>query len=114
VVRPKQAALKEAQAELDVVMAALSEKQAELKKVEDKLAALNADLSAAQAKKANLEVGGNCRNIGTFSPPSHMPLLLLPQPNRHLSFASPPLLYIRWFFHVWDESTQRYIDIDMA
>uniref|UniRef100_A0A061R4I5 Dynein heavy chain 9 n=2 Tax=Tetraselmis sp. GSL018 TaxID=582737 RepID=A0A061R4I5_9CHLO len=55
VVRPKQAALKDAQGQLDVVNAALAEKQAELKSVEDKLEGLNSELLAAQEKKRNLE-----------------------------------------------------------
>jgi dynein heavy chain len=55
VVRPKQAALSGAQAELGVVMAALKEKQDALHEVQSKLDALDAQLLAAQAKKSQLE-----------------------------------------------------------
>jgi dynein heavy chain len=55
VVRPKQAALKRAQEELSVVMAALKEKQDALQEVQDKLDALDAQLSQAKAKKLQLE-----------------------------------------------------------
>jgi len=44
VVEPKRQKLKEAEAEMEVVMSALRTKQAELKEVMDKLAELDADL----------------------------------------------------------------------
>lgn len=55
VVKPKQAALAEAEGELTVVMAALKEKQDALNEVLSKLAALDADLTEKQNRKATLE-----------------------------------------------------------
>eukprot|EP00899_Mesostigma_viride_P002516 jgi/Mesvir1/12265/Mv00478-RA.2 len=55
VVAPKQAALAEAEAEFNELMAVLAVKKAELKEVEDKLAALNANLAEMEAKKRQLE-----------------------------------------------------------
>ena len=56
-VRPKQAALKEAEQQLGEVQSALAEKQAELAEVEGKLAELGLQLDAAKERKGNLEVG---------------------------------------------------------
>ena len=55
VVKPKQAKLAEAEAELAVQMAKLSEKQAELKEVEDKLQVLNDQLAEVISKKEKVE-----------------------------------------------------------
>eukprot|EP00955_Chlamydomonas_euryale_P086343 364207-Chlamydomonas_euryale.AAC.13 len=63
VVRPKKAALKEAEATLAVVEAALAEKQAALKEVEARLADLDDQLGEATARKEALQAevrwGGN-------------------------------------------------------
>ena len=55
IVGPKKIKLGEAEAELEVVMAALREKQANLKEVEDKIGALNENLAQKEAAKAKLE-----------------------------------------------------------
>eukprot|EP00798_Chlamydomonas_sp_ICE-L_P021154 gene21154-28043_t len=55
VVRPKRAALKEAEEQLATVMAALKVKQDQLAEVERKLALLGEQLDTAKAKKAQLE-----------------------------------------------------------
>lgn len=55
VIEPKRKALKEAEAQLAVVMAALKEKQDALKEVMDKLDALAADLQSKKDKKEQLE-----------------------------------------------------------
>jgi len=55
VVRPKQASLKEAEAELAEVMSALEGKQAELRAVLDRLAGLQATFDAKKAHKDELE-----------------------------------------------------------
>ncbi|KAG2424724.1 hypothetical protein HXX76_014300 [Chlamydomonas incerta] len=54
-VEPKRQKLREAEAQLEVVMAALRAKQAELKVVMDKLARLDADLQEKKRRKEKLE-----------------------------------------------------------
>ncbi|GFR45764.1 hypothetical protein Agub_g7181 [Astrephomene gubernaculifera] len=54
-VEPKRQKLREAEAQLEVVMAALRAKQAELKQVMDKLARLDADLQDKKRRKEKLE-----------------------------------------------------------
>ncbi|KAG2490029.1 hypothetical protein HYH03_011494 [Edaphochlamys debaryana] len=54
-VEPKRQKLREAEAQLEVVMAALRAKQAELKLVMDKLARLDADLQEKKRRKEKLE-----------------------------------------------------------
>ncbi|KXZ48211.1 DHC-9 protein [Gonium pectorale] len=54
-VEPKRQKLREAEAQLEVVMAALRSKQAELKQVMDKLARLDADLQDKKRRKEKLE-----------------------------------------------------------
>lgn len=66
VVRPKKAALAQAEEQLAEVQAALAEKQAELAEVEGKLAELGVQLDAAKQRKEALQVcGGAGEDRGT-------------------------------------------------
>ncbi len=55
IVAPKEKALAEAEAELDILNKALNEKQAQLKMVVDRLALLQKNLDENTAKKESLE-----------------------------------------------------------